>query len=546
MEKTSILSCLISLTLTGVAMASPNTGIATDAVKAPEIKQPRQYQSDIKIPTSEPTATADTGGIAFSVQSIKVSGSPLPEEELQPILTKYQNKNINTNQLHMVSKQITEYLHKKGYIVAQAYIPPQEIDQQLQMKVIVGTYNNINITGSDTIKESRIRQMLGTIKTGANIHKGKLEKQLQIINDLSGINVAANIQSTNQQGRYDLTINIEKTKTHQGMVYIDNYGNRHSGKNRIGLQHSINNLTRTGDKLTISGLMGGGSDLKNWQISYKNHLNSEGTEIEINHGQVDYEITKGALGLLKPYGTSKTTGVNLKHPLRKSNTGQTNLHLGYEHKKLSDTATDKIDKISNSYTMGISGDQYDKWLGGGYQSYKLMQTYGKLNANDVGSTMLGSAGNYSKTNLEYYRNQQIAKNLNLHIDISGQLSNKNLDSSEKIYISGANGVRAYGQGEAGGDEGYLTKTELRYKLPVSNQKNQYYLGMYYDNGAVKQSKYPITQENNKIIMQGMGMGLLWVHDSKLAMRMDYAWKVGKHQAEDKNNGRAWLQFIYSY
>lgn len=48
----------------------------------------------------------------------------------------------------------------------------------------------------------------------------------------------------------------------------------------------------------------------------------------------------------------------------------------------------------------------------------------------------------------------------------GQLANRNLDSSEQFYLGGADAVRAYPQGEAGGDSGYQATAELRYQTPV--------------------------------------------------------------------------------
>ena len=46
----------------------------------------------------------------------------------------------------------------------------------------------------------------------------------------------------------------------------------------------------------------------------------------------------------------------------------------------------------------------------------------------------------------------------------GQLAFDNLDSSEKMELGGAYGVRAYPEGEAFGDEGYIATAEARLML----------------------------------------------------------------------------------
>jgi hemolysin activation/secretion protein len=50
----------------------------------------------------------------------------------------------------------------------------------------------------------------------------------------------------------------------------------------------------------------------------------------------------------------------------------------------------------------------------------------------------------------------------LYASFSGQRASKNLDSSEEFFLGGPNGVRAYPQGEGAGDEGWLSRLELRH------------------------------------------------------------------------------------
>lgn len=50
----------------------------------------------------------------------------------------------------------------------------------------------------------------------------------------------------------------------------------------------------------------------------------------------------------------------------------------------------------------------------------------------------------------------------LYANLEAQSADKNLDSSEKFFLGGAQGVRAYPLGEAAGDEGAMATLELRY------------------------------------------------------------------------------------
>ena len=65
----------------------------------------------------------------------------------------------------------------------------------------------------------------------------------------------------------------------------------------------------------------------------------------------------------------------------------------------------------------------------------------------------------------YYINQ-LNDRWQLHLSVSGQYGWNNLDSSEDFYIGGADAVRAFPQGETGGDSGLLGTLEFRYRTSI--------------------------------------------------------------------------------
>ena len=87
-------------------------------------------------------------------------------------------------------------------------------------------------------------------------------------------------------------------------------------------------------------------------------------------------------------------------------------------------------------------------------------------------------GFWQKTNLDIYHIQRLSNRVNLHASLLAQYAWHNLDSSEKFYIGGYNAVRAFPQGESGGDHGLLASLELRYQ--TGNPHFQ--LAAFYDAG----------------------------------------------------------------
>ena len=109
-------------------------------------------------------------------------------------------------------------------------------------------------------------------------------------------------------------------------------------------------------------------------------------------------------------------------------------------------------------------------MSGGYTQFSIDQSFGTLDLSgsasdlntDQSSTGAKTNGNYAKTFVQFYRLQRIVDKLDLQVLGATQISNKNLDSSEKFTLGGVLGVRAYPSGEASGDEGRKISYDLKY------------------------------------------------------------------------------------
>src|SRR4029077_11503587 len=84
---------------------------------------------------------------------------------------------------------------------------------------------------------------------------------------------------------------------------------------------------------------------------------------------------------------------------------------------------------------------------------------------DQAPTGRHTQGNFNKFNYDVRRQQRLTDDASLLFSASGQLASGNLASAEKMSLGGPNGVRAYPVGEATGDSGIVTQTELRYIIP---------------------------------------------------------------------------------
>lgn len=547
-KKLWVLSTAILMSLSSSAYAAlPTAGTALDAAKQPKVEAKKPAPS-ITAPKSENATNIKNGDMEFTAAELNITGDiPGDKSKLDTILSQYKGKKITLNKLNAIANELTDSMHKQGYMLARAYIPPQEINGgKVSIEIMPGRYGQMILQGDTPISEKQIRGIMSTAKEGKLVYKPELERQLLILNDLTGLNASATLEPGTKVGESDIVLNVKATAKNSGLVYVDNYGNRHSGHNRVGLIHHFNNIGGRGDQLTAAGLTSF-SDLNNWQLSYETPLNYQGTTLELSAGKVQYNIGSKEFDALNAYGDALTTSAIIKHPLKKTLRQQTYLTLGYEYKRLRDkNVSDDNKKQNRIWSLGLNGNLYDSFLGGGYNSYSITQSFGSIGGNLPDQDDLNTLGGYSKTQAYYYRNQRFNDRLSLHLELLGQFSSRNLDSSEKLYISGPLGVRAYGQGELGGDQGILSRNELRYLLNKPQSPTKVYLGGFYDFGAVKYNHDNPYGTNNSDTAKGAGIGLLITHNDNFSLRLDYAWKIGGPDTEDGSNGRFWTQMIYSY
>ena len=139
---------------------------------------------------------------------------------------------------------------------------------------------------------------------------------------------------------------------------------------------------------------------------------------------------------------------------------------------------------------------------------------------------------YTKFNLSLNRLQTLNNHLSLYAAASAQTSNRNLDSSEKLYLGGITGVRAYPSSEAGGSEGNTLTIELRERL-----QNNLTLTGFYDYGWIKanhDNNVTSPANPNGYVLQGYGLSVTWQATQAVDVKATLAQRMGNNPAAQAN------------
>ena len=539
--------------------APPNTGAVLEGAKPPAVTQPPVAKGPVITVEGRELAAQSDDQQKVPVKGFRIGGEPpLPTDELLGLVKNDTDRDITLGELNDSAGKITQYLRQKGYLVAFAYIPSQTIvDGIVEIDVVPGKYGQVKINGNGHFDHERLKAMLHAAAPGTVITRLPLERALLLLSDLNGISIKATLSPGATAGTADLLLDVADAAKWKGTAYTDNWGNHYTSQNRLGVQLTEGNISGEGDDLSLGGLISQGSLMTNYNLGYSTLLGNDGMRVSVKNSRVDYTLgdTYVALGAT---GQATVTSGDISYPLIRSRAFSLYGTVGYDDKRLRDdqTATDTyMLKKSHLFNIGVSGNFADNWLGGGTNAFSLINSQGRLNILDAAtvstdSATANTAGDFTKTLFTFQRQQYVTGSLTFYLNFTGQMADKNLDSSEKLFLGGADGVRAFPQGEAPGDEGYKLTGELRWRLSgLSRDKNNLYLAGFYDYGSIIVNHTPWAGAgDNRRSLMGAGLGLLWTHSPGYSIRLDYAWKIGQEQAtaDTDKNGRLWLQGVYYF
>lgn len=491
------------------------------------------------------------------VSEYRFSGqSPVPEAELAGLIASSIGKPATLKDLEREAEAITRYLRAKGYFVASAYIPAQDFSGgKITIAIEPGRYDKIIINNQTQIRDEAIRRELGEVASGAVVEKTALERAVWLISDLAGAEAKTALQAGAQPGTTTLTVNVTpKGKETWGYAGLDNGGYRYTGHTEYTALINRANPLREGDLLTVSGLYTGQGQTAG-SLSYTIPVWDQGSRLGISYARSRY-LLGGEYDDWGVTGTADTLSLSYQKNFRRSRNSNWYGSLRFDSKDLHDKAFGLLDsrKRSDNWIVGINGDTLDTWQGGGANTYSFTYTHGDLSLRDAYSKAndadpaygLHTAGSFGKYNLNLTRLQQLRQRLALYMTYSYQWADRNLDASEKMYLGGPYGVRAYPVGEASGDEGWIGMAELRWNLPAQEgAKDTWQLITFVDAGSVELYKYPLAADSgsNRRSLSGMGVGLNWSRESNWAARLHYAWKLGSEAATSDRDraGRLWFQ-----
>lgn len=586
-----------SVDAAGVPAAATPGGVNQTNLRVDRLSQPEAAPSIIPAVVRRPLAVDD--GPTVQVDKFRVEGIDADEagniEDINDLVEKARlarNGEFTFGQMQLVADEITQYYRKKGLILAQAFVPAQEVDSAVVvLQVMLGNLGSVLIEDNERYDGKDLQKPFRGL-VGQAVDSRDVETALLRVTDLPGLSAFGVFQPGSEIGTTDLSLKVSE-KMIDAVFGFNNYGTEFTGIHQALIDLSINNPIGVGDQVQLGFQQSYRPKLA--EFGYLNYhlpiLTSwvDGLRAGIGYSRNRF-IVGGDLKAIGIEGETELASVYLDKSWvrsRRANLG-TKLDLSRKHSTVFIAGSDFSEDVLAVASLETRFDFIDGVLGGGINQgfVTLFHGFGNVLASTQSDDLPGSGrrdldGNalgagFNKATFDFSRLQSIVPNHSIIIHVSGQFSDDLLSSLEQMALGGPFSVRAYPQAEFLVDKGIFGSIEWVMNAPGFADKVAFenktwgeilQLSIFVDHGTGWTDEVALEDQ---IEITGAGVGLqmfvpanavagfanylaakfsrewsLYI-PGELALRADVAAPLGTRDATNKEKPQVYFNMTYAY
>ncbi|AXI02883.1 ShlB/FhaC/HecB family hemolysin secretion/activation protein [Aquirhabdus parva] len=542
------------ITGSAFALTPPDAGQTLQQLQAPppptaQTKSAPVLTSNTKL--NENITGAENPTIPFS--RLRYSGNTRYDQVVLDKIVGPLTGPLRLSDLRSAAQRITLHYRQHGYLLARAYLPPQDITKGvITIAILEGRLDHINLTNSSHLSTKQIQSLLDNQQpSNQPVRTDDANRALLLTQAIPGVGtVQGSLRPSATIGSTELDVTVTEGPQVTGYVGLDNSGNRYTGAERLTGGVYFNNLTSFGDQLNLQGVVTNQDRMDYGRIAWDAPVGSSGLRLGAAFSNLRYSLGE-SFKILDAHGIARTKAIYGSFPILATPTSHINANLSLERRDLTDiTGLVNLDNRRSLDTaiLTLSGDFRDTLLlTPAVNAWRVTTAAGKLDLKTQSVSIIDdktaqTAGHYDKVTVSFTREQLLPASFSLYLSGLAQRSNKNLDSSEQITLGGGNGIRAYPEGEAPGDQGWIGTAELRYRLNSELQ-----LTSFYDAGTIQANHFPYINQNNNRHLSGFGVGANsnW---GPFNLKANLAWRGNSSTptSDTDRSPRIWVQGSYFF
>ncbi|EJY2237404.1 ShlB/FhaC/HecB family hemolysin secretion/activation protein [Salmonella enterica] len=506
-----------------------------------------------------------------SVKRVVFTGNPpglkgLSEADLQRELAADLNRPQTFAGLEAMAQKITALYRHHGLLVARAVLPPQTVkDGVLTIRIIPGRYDGAHISNTSSVSTAVVQRLVSTTTPqGDVVTRKQLEREALLLGEIPGVNARVAMKTGSQQGTTTPDITLTPGQRFGGYVGLDNQGDPTTGRSRVMLGGYANNLLGLGDQLRVDLLDAyEKSDLFNGSLDYSLLTGGGyGTRVGVNYSHLNYHYNLSGLGF---NGYSDNWGLYVTQPWIRTSRARVDVRLDGGQQFLTDTYPDELGVMAgkgrkqvSSGALTLTGSVAD--LPGGVTGFGITGTTGNVDLrNGTARLWNQNSGQFSRLNYQINHDQQVWGPFSVYAGVNGQMTNNNLDASQKFLMGGPSAVRAYDIGDGSVDQGVVGTAEVRshWALPALawlGNAPGLTLATFYDQGWGEQwrnndnGRGGRLADSNNLNLAGAGLYATVADAGNYALTMTWAHRTGNADpnAVHDDHDRFWVSAVKTF
>lgn len=541
---------LFLLTLPTWALAAPDAGSVLQQLEA----RPggALFAPQLKTPVAPTPPAANSGGPVVRVNAFRIEGAQtLSQATLQAALMGFTQQDLSLTQLQEAAWVIVQTYRSAGRLV-HALVPQQEIEGGIvTLRVIEARLGQVRMVfpqDAQLPRESIQAMADAQLVVGQTINLKQVDRLLLLLDDIPGVVATASFAEGTEAGNTDVRIALGQDKAFTANITADNAGSVSTGTQRISASLAMNNPAGWGDALQLQAVATDGS--RYGRAAYTLPMGLQGVRAGLHASDMRYHLV-GSFAALQASGSAQSWGLDLTAPIVRQPERNLSAQLTTDRKRFDNQAlanTGATDPTTVSrYTLdvvraGLSGNWLDQLITPAQNTASLQGSRGRLNLSQspnagADASAANTAGTFSKLNVNFNREQSITGQTSAYLQAGAQWANRNLDSSEKIYLGGASGVRAYPSNEAGGTKGATATVGFKHRFDQALTLN-----VFADWGRIQVYKnkrnaagIELTDTNTQTL-QGAGLSLSWRSQQGHELSATWSRRHGSNPAAHPSTG----------
>lgn len=432
-------------------------------------------------------------------------------------------------------------LYRQGGWLAKVELPSQDLtDGMVRVHVIEAVLSGIAVQASPKAAVTAdIPNNFVAHATPLNepLSLKKLERASQLINELPGVDSTLSLRPGDTPGQTEAVVTIGDAKPHEGSLMVDNGGSRSTGNLRVTGQATLKGLFQRGDLTSLQWSKSQG--LSSTRLSYSEPLGASGLRGGVFASVGKYEVeleSNAAASSATAHGPTASIGMELMYPWLRNATSSINWTASLEKKRFTNHVANLLlsDYRSHTLSTGLNGQFQDGLQGSNSASLSFNLGYLDLSGSpseSLDSSTARSAGLFNKTRLQWIRQQKLSNVDAFQLSWQSQWASKNLDGSEKIFLGGPQGVRAYPVNEAGASAGHILNLEW-FRHIQWDEDVPLTVSVFKDVGYATVNKYAwdsSADDVNKFALHGHGLSVSTALNSPLGqsqLKLTWAKRLG--------------------